>query len=69
MDKKYGLSAYGVGIKRFLQITITGKLPHRDASVYGKMGGGNKAKCVTTNSNTAGIGQAHANEFILEYLE
>lgn len=53
-------------MKKILQLTITGKLPNRMAVVYD---GGGKSKCVTSNSNSAGIGKFKANEFILEYEE
>lgn len=49
------------------QVTITGRLPHRDVSEY--TAGGGKSKCVTCESNVAGIGQFKANEFLMEYEE
>lgn len=51
-------------MKKFEQLTITGKLPHRLVEVYH---GGGKSKCVTCASNSAGIGQFKANEFIMVY--
>lgn len=53
-------------MKKFEQLTITGKLPHRLVEVYR---GGGKSKCVTCESNSAGIGQFKANEFIMEYVD
>ena len=51
---------------RRAQVTITGKLPDRQITLYVC---GGKSKCVTCESNVAGIGQFKANEFLMEYEE
>ena len=53
-------------MKRYKQVTIIGKLPRRDVILFDGEG---KSKCVTCESNLAGIGQFKANEFLVEYEE
>lgn len=47
-----------------VQVTIKGTADARSLFPYD---GGGKSKCVTRNSNVAGVGQYNSNEFILEY--
>ena len=53
-------------MKKYQQVTIIGKLPNRDVILFD---GGGKSKCVTYESNLAGIGQFKANEFLMVYEE
>ena len=50
---------------KFMEVCIMGDLCRRDIYMVGEK----KAGCITTNSNTAGIGKQRSTRWILEYEE
>ena len=49
---------------KIIQVTIKGKLPKRELTIYN---GGGKARCVTCESFLRGIGQHGTTDFLMEY--
>ena len=49
-----------------VEISIVGNLHYRQIIV---LGGGQKIGCLTTNSNTAGVGTQKTSRWFLEYAE
>ncbi len=54
------------GVQKCVEISIIGNLLYRQIIV---IGGGQKIGCLTTNSNTAGVGQQKTSKWLLEYEE
>ena len=54
------------GVRKSVEISIVGNLHYRQI-IY--CGGGQKIGCLTTNSNTAGVGQQKTSRYFLEYEE
>ena len=53
-------------MRKFEQVSISGKLPKRDIELY--VGGG-KARCVTCESFVRGIGMQKTTDWLMEYEE
>ncbi len=54
------------GVRKSVEISIVGNLHYRQIIV---VGGGQKIGCLTTNSNTAGVGTQKTSKWFLEYEE
>ena len=54
------------GVRNFEQVSIFGKLPKREITLY--VGGG-KARCLTCESFVRGIGMQKTTDWIMEYEE
>ena len=54
------------GMRKSVEISIVGNLNYRQIIV---VGGGQKIGCLTTNSNTAGVGTQKTSRWFLEYEE
>ena len=54
-------------MRKSVEISIVGNLHYRQIIVVG--GGGQKIGCLTTNSNTAGVGTQKTSIWFLEYEE
>lgn len=54
-------------MRKFVQVSISGKLPKRDIELY--VGGGGKARCLTCESFMRGVGMQKTTDWIMEYEE
>lgn len=52
-------------MRKFEQVSISGKLPRRDIELYA----GGKARCVTCESFMRGVGMQKTTDWIMEYEE
>lgn len=53
-------------MRKFVQVSISGKLPRRDVSLYA---GGGKARCVTCESFMRCVGMQKTTDWIMNYEE